>query len=167
MSVCNLFLKQWWNLLSVDSEWRLLYHVRSSRISLSLVIDRSCAFFPLACSTIDCCDSLDFIASLFVWRIRLWNLNPSLLDRWFYLNGWKVLHVYAWLTACLRNLYRSKKLSGHVVFLLLRISHLAKDSFLLPHRSIKTRIWSLCLFLGWLSILSQWVKSACIVCILF
>jgi hypothetical protein len=42
------------------------YCVRSRRISLSLVIHLVCAFFSLAPSNIECYDSLDFIASLFL-----------------------------------------------------------------------------------------------------
>ena len=47
------------------------YYVRSSRMSLSLLIDYFCAFFSLARSKIECCDLLDFIASLFVENTTL------------------------------------------------------------------------------------------------
>ena len=42
------------------------YQVRWRRIYLPLLIDRFCAFFSLAHSTIECCASFDFIVSLFV-----------------------------------------------------------------------------------------------------
>ena len=136
-------------------------------LSVSLLIDRFCAFFPLLARRSSAVTHWTPLP-LCLWRTRLWNLNPSiarpliLFQRVIFLD-----RLYTWLAACLHGWYRTKKLSGHVVFLLLRISHLAKDSFLLPHRSTRTRSWSLCLFLSWVSILFQWVTSACIVCILF
>ena len=48
-----------------DSKWQVLL-LRSSRISLFLLIDHSRAFFSLARCKIGCCDSLDSIASLSV-----------------------------------------------------------------------------------------------------
>ena len=73
LSVCYPFLRPpQWTLLSVDSEWRFSYHIRSSGISLSSVmIHHFCAFFSLALSKIECCDSLDFIVFLFMENATL------------------------------------------------------------------------------------------------
>ena len=72
-----------------------------------------------------------------------------------------------WLAGCLHSWYRAKKLSAHVVFLLLRKSSLGKNSFLLPLSSARIRVSSLRLFLSWSSISSTRVKSACFACMLF
>jgi hypothetical protein len=90
-----------------------------------------------------------------------------LVDRWFCSNRSNMLRrLYAWLAACLHTWYRTKKRSGRVLFLLLRISNLAKDTFLLPLRSLRERVSSICLFRSWSPILPQCLKSACIVYVL-
>ena len=42
------------------------YHLRSGTIALSLFIDDFRAIYSLLRSNVECCDSLDFTASLFV-----------------------------------------------------------------------------------------------------
>ena len=114
LSIClsvTRFFRPRWNLLSVASEWRFWYHVRSSRISLFLVIDRFCAFFSVARSIVDCCDSLDFIASLSVedTGLRPQSISWLIVDFMSISERYFIVFMF-WLAMCPRSLYGSKKL---------------------------------------------------------
>jgi hypothetical protein len=87
--------------------------------------------FSLARSKIECCDSFDFNASLFVEKTVLKRqLIYCLIIALNLTDESCFIVLYIWLAACIDSLwYRTKKSSGHVVFLTLRISNLAKDSF--------------------------------------
>jgi hypothetical protein len=137
------------------------YHVRSSRISLSLVIDRFCAFFSLARSMIKCCDSLDSIVTLFVE-------NTTLKPQFIF---WSIVDFIAMgdlarssvLAVCLHSWYRMKMHCGNVVFLQLPISNLSQNIlFYCPSIGLEYGFEGL--FVSWLLIWSQWVRSARIVC---
>ena len=168
LSVCNPFWRQHWNLLSVDWEWQFL--LRQTKKNVSFSPDWSLSRLLCFCS----------FEYRLVWLIRLHCLSVCgeygfttsinlLVDRWFHFKGSKVFPRLSVRSAtCLYSWYSPKKLEGHVVFLLPRISNLWKDLFLLPLCSPSTQVWSLrCLFLNGSSILSERVESACVVCLLF
>jgi hypothetical protein len=121
LSVCNPFLRPQWNLLSVIWKWRVL--LRQMQNNLSFSRDWSlCAFSLLLArrsSAVTHWTPLPFC----LWRIPLWNPNPSLarslifllalrshririwwlvleVDCWFYVNVWKVLVLPVWFFRC-------------------------------------------------------------------
>ena len=128
--VCNPFLKQWRNLLSVDRECTFL--LRQIKKNLSFSLDWSLSRVFLSCSLEDRVLWLILLHGLFSWKIWSWNLNPSL--------GWSLI-VFQWVKSASSSLclarcvftshswYRTKKLWGHLLFLLLRISNLTKGLF--------------------------------------